>query len=516
MICWWGGENFMKKLLCMLVMVLSLQSIGVLATENVEPVEDVTNVEQTDLTIEGNETNGESTDDINYDDAVYLNNYEDIENAFQAVDENALYREAFEQQLLNNAKLYSDDIRYETIKAKIISGDKEEVYYTMDGYYQIYRIKYQPITVEILEGNLKGKTYDTNYVLSVDDYDNINVSPVPINTVINVVVSGDAEDKVQIYVTTVDAGIARFHWVVVLLVIAVVLIAVFLGKTGLKVLPMLILIFDLLFIIFVPEMFNGRGIWWLTVISMIAYLIVENAIKLGLNFKALASMISTIAVVVITTGLLQLLNQLMGLSGITLELANIAQSYPLGKFDFYQFHLSLYTWMAFVVVSNISCQTVRVYTENNSEEAKKKIQKYVSGMLPIVMIMTLGMSAQKCLYLCVTKYTVIEFINSEMMLNELLRGIFLIIAMTATTGVAQITQTLLVQKEEKQEEEKPKAVDSKKEESVNEKSLKEASKEEDKEDTKKEKSDKEEKKEKEEAAEKEQPKEEEKPTEEKD
>lgn len=377
------------------------------------------------------------------DNAIYLDSYEDYLNALQGVDEQALYKEDYLNTRAQEITSYDLATRPDVVKAVVLEVDATEEYYSYDTY-GTYKITYQPIKIQVLEGKYKNETFDISYVLTADTYENLDIKPVKANQRINVVVY-EEEGETYAYATTVDSSISRSGYGIAVIILAVVFIFIYLGRKGFKVLPQLILIADILLVIFVPEIITGRSIIWLTIVTLIAYLITDTALKVGLNAKMFASLISTIAVVLITTMGLILFNNATNMSGIIYEATSIVETFPKGTIDFYDLNLAIYILMATIVVSDISCKVINTYDEKSDNEAKEEVKEYVASKIPTISGILLITLMPKYLYMLISKYTYTELINSEMLTNEIVRILFLIISMTVTTQVAVYVKKLFVE-----------------------------------------------------------------------
>lgn len=377
------------------------------------------------------------------DGSIYLDTYEDYLNAIGEVDDQKLYKQEYEYMIQNAIMSYDLSERVDTVKAKVLSVDKEKEYYSNDGY-SAYKIKYQPITVQILEGEQKGKTYDVSYILTADTYENLKIKPVKENQTINVIIQGE-----EAYATTVDAAVNRFGTVIFLILFTILFVAIYIGKNGFKILPQMILLADLILLIFVPELLEGRSILWLTIITSLLYMIVESVIKVGINTKMVATIFTNIAVILITTLVLYWASDIANFSGITYEIVSIVETFPKGTIDFYMLYISSFILMSVIVVSDISCQTVNLYANEAEKNAKIKVKEYVASKLPLIFGILLIMIIPKYLYTLIAQYTFEELINSEMLTTDIVRILFLIISATLTTQVAAYAKKMFVDDEVK-------------------------------------------------------------------
>lgn len=379
------------------------------------------------------------------DGSIYLDSYEDYLSAIGGTDEQKTYEEEYKNMILESINYFDSQKPEDIIKAKVISGEKAKEYYDYDTY-GIYKIKYQPLTVEILEGNHKGEKFNTTYVLTVDSYENIEVKEVRENQKINVVLVEDEETgEVYVYSTTIDASVDRIRYLVTLLIITLVLVGIYLGKEGIKIFPHLMLLADIILLVFVPEMMEGRSIIWMTMLTIASYIIVNTTIKVGLNSKTFPVILSTVAVLLITVIGLITFNNISTLSGIIYEITTIIQNFPKGTIDFNILNLAIYILMATIVISDISCRVINTYKDSEKEETRKKIKKYVSEKILTISAVLFITIIPKYLYMLVAKYSYVELMNSEMLINEIARILFLIISMVLTTEITILLKKMLVE-----------------------------------------------------------------------
>lgn len=380
------------------------------------------------------------------DDAIYLETYEDYLNALQGVDEQKLYKEEYERYKLEKIKAYEQDDNPEILKAIVTEVEETvEEYYLSD--YTVNKTLYQPIKVKILEGEHEGEVFDTYYMLLVDSNENIKIKPIKANDKINAIIF-EEDGETYVYATTVDSAIRRINITLIMLIITVAIIFIYLGNKAFKVLPHLILLSDLLLIIFVPEMIIGRSIIWMSIVTMLAYIIVDSAVKVGVNAKMFASILTTIAILLITTGGLLIYNHIAKMSGIIFEVTMFTEIFPKGTLDIYNLNLALYMLMATIVISDVACKTIKLYSEKEEQEAKEEVKEHLVSKIPTVAGILLITTMPKYLYMLICKYTIAEILNSEMLTNEIVRILFLIIAMAVTTQVGVIVRKIFVEERE--------------------------------------------------------------------
>ena len=84
------------------------------------------------------------------DGAIYLDSYEDYMNAIGDVNEQDYYKEEYNNMIAEAMTYFNSYNRSDVVKAKVLSIENTKEYYSYDNYGS-YKIKYQPIKVQILE-----------------------------------------------------------------------------------------------------------------------------------------------------------------------------------------------------------------------------------------------------------------------------------------------------------------------------------------------------------------------------
>lgn len=376
------------------------------------------------------------------EDEVYIESYDEYMNMINVQDEQAMYKEYYLEYLAEQIKSYDETKRDETVKARVIEVKNTEEYYSYDDY-GLYKIKYQPITIEILEGEQKEKKHEVSYILTIDPYENIDVKPIKENQIVNVILQ-EEQGAIYPYITTVDSSISRVKNTIILLAVTILLMFAFLGTKAFKMLPQLLLLSDILILIFVPELLAGRSIIWLTLITAILYLITDTVIKVGINSKTVVSLITTFAVILVTTIGLNIFNSISTISGITYEITPMIEVFPKGTIDFYNLNMAAYILIALITVSDIANKVINIYDKSAEKETRLHIKEYVSSKILTTSGILLITAIPNYLYVLISKYTFVEMINSEILTNEVVKILFLIISMLITTEVAILAKKFLV------------------------------------------------------------------------
>lgn len=370
------------------------------------------------------------------DGSIYLDSYKDYLKALGNIDEQEVYKEQYLSNLENIVLNYDLTVRPDVVKARVLNVEGKKEYYSYDNY-GLSKISYQPANIQVLEGKHKGETYDISYILTADSYENLKVKELKANQKINVIIS-ESGDESYAYATTVDSAVNRVSVTVVLIIVTILLMIIYLGKQGLKIIPQMILLADMVMLVLVPELFAGRSLLWLTIVTSILYIIVESVIKVGLNSKAVAVIFSTIVVTLTLTVVLVAVSNIANFSGITYDVISMLESFPKGTIDFYMLYISSFILLCMIVTSNISCMAI------SANGDKKAIKENIAEKLPLFIGILFVSIIPKYLYLLISKYTYDEIINSEMLLTDVYKIMFLIIAMVVTVQITEYAKKLFV------------------------------------------------------------------------
>jgi len=406
-----------------------------------------------------------STDEENVQ---YLDSYEDYEGLISSMDDE--YKNAYEEFVASRAEnndLYS---RPQSYRAKVLDASAVQVYY---GYYQtVYKATYQNLDIEILDGEFKGKTVeDFNYVLTVDTYENLRLREAKKGDVVNVCVYENDDGTLNAYSLGLDSTIERWPVVVCLMVIAAILVLIYLGAKGAKMIVPLVLFVDLAFLVIVPLIFEGINICLLFAALTILSAIVIALLKLGGKPAAwiavLASLVITFVLMLAIYGF-DLISNVAGItfettsmSGVFYDLltlydtpynaVSLAELVPERDVDFYSLKLVFDTTIIFFATITLVCKSVELYQTKalpaDAEVSDKKVDgrfKFVvramrdasADRIITVVPLILTMTIPKYMLFFVNKCSVLEVLNSEILLADVTRALFVIIAIAIAAPVA--------------------------------------------------------------------------------
>lgn len=374
-------------------------------------------------------------------DEVILDSMEQYEALIKDSDYQTEFATEYEMNIINDVKSYEESERYVITRAKVLTASSPKIQYYQDSSAKIHKYTFQEISVEILEGEYEGKTLDkVAYELTTDVYDNLLRPEVRKGEVVNLVLYTDEQGVLYGMSSGVDAPVARWHYVVILIVVAIVMVLIYTGTSGAKALISIFLSIGLLLLLFVPKVFDGFSIFILTV-TMIAILsIVICTLRFGFNSKVAVAVLSSTCVCFLSMLFMYAFDFLTYISGVTLEASLISSFVPQRNVDFHALSISINVLVVFLASINIVCNAVEGFFENktsrNAVEKVSNILKENVGeklfMVASVLFVTL---IPKYMYLYVKKYSLNEIVNSELLLADVLRILYAVIAMTIATPI---------------------------------------------------------------------------------
>lgn len=377
------------------------------------------------------------------DGSIYLDSYEDYEKILKDVDEQEVYKKDYEQMIQNQIEEFEKIEKSKTVKAKVLETKNVEEYYSNDST-GTYKIKYQPLNVQILEGEYKDKEVEVSYILTADSYENIKVPAIRKNQNINVILQEESGD-LYAYATTIDAAVDRAGYVLALAIVTILVVLICLRISGLKVLTLLILLADLIILIVVPNILEGTSILWLTIVTSLLYMFVTAVLKNGLKTKIIPVILTSISVTLVLTIGLIIFGNMTNLCGIMYEITSMIEVFPKGTIDFYVLYLASFILMSIIVTIDIASEGMKLYDENGNKNAKKLLKEYTANKMPTTIGILLVMMIPKYLYILMSKYNFTEIINSEMLLTDIIRILFLTLAIVITKEVLEIMRKIFVE-----------------------------------------------------------------------
>ncbi len=388
----------------------------------------------------------------------YIDSYGEYEDLISSMDDE--YKTAYEKYLDTRVEEFGLYERPIPSRAKVIKSSAIQEYY---GYYETaYKASYQDLQIEVLDGEFKGQTIDDfKYVLTTDSYDNIRLNEAKTGDVLIVYVFDTEEEGLVAYSLGTDSTVVRWPGVVTLLAVSIMFILIYLGSKGAKMIIPLILFFDLAFIVFVPLIFGGINILLLTALLVIFSAIVISLLKLGGKPSAWVAAICSVVMIFTMALLIYGVDQLTNMSAITFETTSmsgvfydiitlfgtpvsattLAELVPQGNIDFYALKVSFEIIMIFFATITIICKAIEIYEKNKTNEDKFKLvtnemKEYSSDIMLIIMPILLTVTLPKYMLLFANKSTLMELINSQILLSDITRAIYILLAIALAGPLA--------------------------------------------------------------------------------
>ncbi|MBQ9313555.1 MAG: YibE/F family protein [Clostridia bacterium] len=415
---------------------------------------------------------GELVESDNYDldkDAVLIDgeeDYNDLLNNTNTSSNQEDLKKAFDAQKKELANYTSDETNQKFIITNVISDIKSE--YTTD-YYYYYVIKYQVATIRTADG----KESPAVVILSYDVSDNKSIKPLKTgDTMYGFVEFVSNEDSTYNMVNhgLTDREIAyvsishqdRTLGMVLLVAFTILLLLLYAGKKGAKLLIPLFVAIDLLFIVFVPELELGRNL--LILASFIAFelIILIAVLKNGWSRKTIVAIISSIIVVILITTLGILFGNANGFTGkgIIVEenydlLSNVYYIDTLFKSTIgtYDLYIAIIILITSVISASIASKIVDLSEKyagsegminNIIEEAKSIIAEYPM-MIAIIFLVLYVPNYMTLLY----NHPAYEsLINAESLVSYLTIGLMAIISSLVISPITAIISYILMGKVE--------------------------------------------------------------------
>ena len=344
---------------------------------------------------------------------------------------------------------------YENIEYKYLKGVVEEAgeIYTENTDY--YTFSYQDVKVSINDGGyntIKTIRHSLSYYTGLEDMSK------PLKE----------GDRVIVYATILDDKIIETaisekdnsFWLITILVLYALAIIIIGGKKGVKALISLILTILAVFYCILPRLIKGENPLIITTIVSVIITFVALFIIAGINKKAIVAIAGTTGGIIISAVFAIIFGSIMGLSGINEEAGTLSQqvSYSDGTSEVvtYDFKGLLYAGIiigalgACMDVSMSIASALHELKEESSDISVKKMMKagmnigkdMMGTMTNTLILAYMGGSMVLVMLLMVTGDNFRHIINSEMLLEEILRAIAgsfgLVTTIPFTTMVASL------------------------------------------------------------------------------
>lgn len=171
------------------------------------------------------------------------------------------------------------------VKAKVLKADEPHDETVME-----YTSKYQNVTVEILEGEFAGNTYEGKYCLSYDLDNKIEGYPVSKGNKVFVQITKDAITG-EPTITVQD--MVRQNYLLAMIVLFFAIILVVGRKQGLKAIVALVVTILAIFLVMLNAIFKGYSAIWVSVGTSAIIIAITFIIIAGINKKSITAALGT-------------------------------------------------------------------------------------------------------------------------------------------------------------------------------------------------------------------------------
>ena len=383
---------------------------------------------------------------------IYLDDFSQYQDVINGMDYQADYKEKYEEMISKYINEVENSERMNMSRAKVLEASDVKVDYGQySPYYSdsYYKNSYQMLDIEVLDGEFAGeKVEDVQYILTCDTFENIKLGDIKSGDIINVYVVELEDGSLYAASTTYDSPVVRWQIPVVLFIIAVLVVAIYTGKHSAKFLVPLVLLIDLLFIVAVPAICDGINIMFLVTIITVLSTILISVLKFGIKAETFVVILSTSIITLVLSFMVYGVDSLANMTGITYDSAYVMET-MLPRFvddevvptvNFHDLSATLTILVMFFGILTIACKTVETYTKK--EKNNNIIKETISGMqenlaesLVLAISLLLVNFMPKIMLFIVKKSSFNEYINSEILITEIFRILFLVIGMAITVPV---------------------------------------------------------------------------------
>ena len=413
--------------------------------------------------------------DVSSDASYSLDDYDDFYNAYNDSNTQAELQEYYREYLAYSREQDAKSEPSVTYRAKVVDVGETKTAYGMD-YYTPYRIDYQQVKAEVLEGEYKGKVFDVQYILTSDTYANLKIPEVHVGDKIFVSIELDDDGVLTANTSGYDNRVSRFGTVMLVLLAAAILIVVVARTKGLKAVLLAALVIDLVFVVTLPQVLkdnkvvtleksdsnfptlqeidddlsisildvDGDGmptrvevvkkshaLPWLILLDVLLISGVCLINHLGLSKKTVYAFGVTAAVLVFTALLAFGVNVITEMNGNSFEAITAAENIINKNIDFGGLYMLSVLVVASVIVPSI---VAKVLTAASDEE----VSDFLAGQVGVIVALSVVLLLPKVITLSIFKYSVRDLMNSEMLLGEFARMLVLLIAAGVTLPAAKL------------------------------------------------------------------------------
>lgn len=441
--------------------------ILILSAFNITLATDITSGEDTTYLYTNESGELVETNDYQYDeDATEIENIEDYYDLLYGNTTNQEELKAnFEEQAIQLTNIQSTDANAEKLVITEILSDIKSEYIFDYSYYVYYLLKYQNVKVRNVDG------YETSAViiLSYDISDNNNINPLKQGDTIygymqyvtsedesyNIVNHGLTDSEIALVsITEHDRSLGT----ILLLVLTTLLLLLYAGKSGAKLLIPLFVAFDLIFIVLVPEIELGKNILIISTLMALELIILIATLKSGWSKKTLVSIISSIIVVALVTMLGAFFANTNTITGKGLisetNYSQATNAYYINQVIKTQVNTTSIYYAAIIIITAVVAATIsskitelsEKYAGTNNminniiEEGKQIIKEYPM----IIAIIYMVMAIPKYMTLTFDHISLAQLINSEQLITDLSLLLITIISSVIILPITAIISNILM------------------------------------------------------------------------
>ena len=435
-------KSFIFISIICLAIIMSFSANYVNATELNEQVTTSNESEDTDST-----NNQSSTDD----EIVYMNDYSDYENLINGMNYTADYKKFYEEKVKNEVEDYKKAQRAPVYEALILEASEPKVTYGEYGQYgYYYKTTYQTLKIKLLNGPHKGEVIDDySFILTADIYENIKLSEVHVGEKINVVVDEDENGEIYASASSYDSPYVRSQYVLILFIIVMIFFIIYAGKHALKASIMWFVLADLLLVVMAPLLILGYNPALLVIMVTLLSGLGIACLSLKRINKALVAVFGAVFITFFVGLIIYGFSLFAKLSGISYEatylmeyiLPTITESGNIvPTLDFYTFNFGITLLIVFIVSLFTSIKTVEIFYNYKLHDSKfeipEVIKSYIAEKSLFVSAILMILMVPKYLLLLCNKYSFVEIINSEMVIIEVSRMLFAVLAISLTAPIS--------------------------------------------------------------------------------
>ena len=378
---------------------------------------------------------------------------------FETPKEEILVTESGENFDFIDESYYENTDVYENIEYKYLKGKVEEAgeIYTEGTDY--YTFSYQDVKVSIEDegfNTVKTVRHSLSYYTGLEDMS----KPLKVG------------DRVIVYATILDGKIIETAisekdnsvWLITILGLYALAIIVIGGKKGVKALISLILTILAVFYCILPRLIKGENPLIVTTVVSIAISFISLFIIAGINKKAVVAIAGTTGGIVISAVFAIIFGSIMGLSGINEEAGTLSQQimYNNGVAESVKYDFKGLLYAGIIIGALGACMDVSMsiasalheLKEESSEISVKKMMKagmnigkdMMGTMTNTLILAYMGGSMVLVMLLMVTGDNFRHIINSEMLLEEILRAIAGSFGLVTTIPFTTLVASLMMGK----------------------------------------------------------------------